>query len=80
VSVHSSFKPAVGRLCSPAQAHALDIIARTHKQWGIYIDAEPGGVDMDAVHRPRPVCGCAPGTTIQDLLSGSCIACGKATP
>lgn len=35
VAIHSSFKPAVGNPCSPAQAVALDIISRTHKQWGI---------------------------------------------
>ena len=53
VSVHSSFKPAVGNPCSPAQAYALEIINRTHKQWGVHIDAKPGGVDIDAVHRTR---------------------------
>ena len=52
VSCHSTFKPAVGNPCSPAQAHALDIIARTHKQWGIHIDAAPGGFDLSAVARP----------------------------
>ena len=51
VSVHSSFKPAIGARCSPAQDFALEIINRTHKQWGIHIDAKPGGVDIDAVHR-----------------------------
>lgn len=35
VSIHSSFKPAVGTSCSAAQSQALDIIARTHKQWGV---------------------------------------------
>lgn len=53
VSIHSTFKPAVGLPCSPAQGAALEIIARTHKQWGIHIDAAPGGVDIDAVHRVR---------------------------
>jgi hypothetical protein len=53
VSVHSNFKPAVGNPCSPAQAYALEIINRTHKQWGVHIDAKPGGVDIDAVHRLR---------------------------
>ena len=53
VSIHSSWKPAVGNPCSPAQSAALEIIARTHKQWGVHIDAAPGGVDIDAVHRVR---------------------------
>ena len=53
VSVHSTFKPAVGNPCSPAQAYALEIINRTHRQWGIHIDAKPGGVDIDVVHRTR---------------------------
>ncbi len=35
VSIHSSFTPAAGLPCSPAQSQALDIIARTHKQWGV---------------------------------------------
>ena len=55
VSVHSTFKPAVGNPCSPAQAYALEIINRTHKQWGIHIDAKPGGLDIDAVHRTHAV-------------------------
>jgi len=53
VSIYSTFKPAVGLPCSPAQAHALDIISRTHKLWGVHIDAAPGGVDIDEVHRLR---------------------------
>lgn len=35
VAVHSDFKPAVGNPCSPAQAAALDIIARTRKDYGL---------------------------------------------
>jgi hypothetical protein len=35
VSIHSSFKPAAGLPCSAAQSLALDVIARTHKQWGV---------------------------------------------
>lgn len=50
VAIHSSFKPAVGHPISPAQAHALEMLNATHKQWGVYIDATPG-VDIDAVHR-----------------------------
>ena len=53
VAIHSTFKPAVGSACSPAQSHVLDILRLTHKQWGVHIDAAPGGVDIDAVHRTR---------------------------
>jgi len=35
VSIHSSFKPAVGAPCSAAQAAALDIISRTAKEYGL---------------------------------------------
>lgn len=35
VAVHSDFKPAVGNPCSPAQAAALDIIARTRRDYGL---------------------------------------------
>lgn len=35
VSIHSNFKPAIGKPCTPAQGHALEIINRTHKQWGL---------------------------------------------
>lgn len=52
VSIHSTWKPAVGNPCSPAQGAALEIIARTHKQWGVHIDAAPGGFDLSAVARP----------------------------
>jgi hypothetical protein len=62
VSIHSTFKPRVGNPCSPAQSVALEIIARTHKQWGVHIDAAPGGVDIDAVHRLRTVKEAAPCT------------------
>lgn len=35
VAIRSDFKPAVGNPCSPAQAAALDIIARTRKHYGL---------------------------------------------
>lgn len=35
VSIHTDFKPAVGKACTPAQGHALEIINRTQKQWGL---------------------------------------------
>ncbi len=50
VACHSSFKPAVGNPCSPAQSYALEIINRTHRQWGIPAAAKQDGVDIDAVH------------------------------
>ena len=33
VSIHSSFKPAVGNPVSPAQSHALEIINRITLKW-----------------------------------------------
>lgn len=33
VSVHSTFKPAVGQPCSAAQSAALEIINRTAREW-----------------------------------------------
>ena len=35
VAIHSDFRPAIGQPVSPCQQHALDMIARTHRQWGI---------------------------------------------
>ena len=35
VAIHTDFKPAVGQPCSNAQAAALDIIARTRKDYGL---------------------------------------------
>lgn len=52
VSVHSDFKPAIGKPCSQAQATALDIINRTRKHYGL-ADVPMVGVDTDAVHRSR---------------------------
>ena len=52
VAIQTDFKPAVGNPCSAAQAAALDIIARTKRDWGMKAPllAE---VDIDAVHRTR---------------------------
>lgn len=52
VSIHSSFRPAVGNPCTPAQGYALEIINRTHKQWGVPQDKSTG-LDIDAVYRSR---------------------------
>lgn len=35
VAIHSDFNPAIGQPVSPCQQHALDMIARTHRQWGV---------------------------------------------
>lgn len=35
VSLSSSFRPSIGHPCSAAQAYALDIMARTRKDWGL---------------------------------------------
>ena len=40
VAVHTSFTPAVGAPCSPAQAAALDIIRRTRHEWGMSEEAQ----------------------------------------
>jgi hypothetical protein len=41
VSIHTDFKPAVGQPCSHAQSAALDIIARTRKDYGLDTPAQP---------------------------------------
>ena len=48
VAIHSDFKPAVGNPISAAQAHALEIINRTHKQWGV----KPQSTEPEADRRP----------------------------
>lgn len=35
VAVHTDYKPAVGNPCSPAQAHALEVINRTRANYGL---------------------------------------------
>lgn len=52
VSIHSTYVPAVGNPCSPAQDAALEIIKRTHKQWGANPDMQ--GIDIDAAHALTP--------------------------
>lgn len=63
VAVRTSFKPAIGQPCTPAQGHALEIINRTHKQWGI---------------EPAPLCECNLELTQDELDRGRCSSCGKA--
>lgn len=64
VAIRSSFKPAIGAPCSPAQGHALEIINRTLKQWG---------------DQPTPAaCGCSHELTTEELQSDRCATCGKA--
>lgn len=64
VAIHSSFKPAIGKSCTPAQGHALEMINRTHKQWGLPADAD--------------ACECDLELTATEVDSGRCAACGKA--
>ena len=52
VAIHSTYIPAVGNPCSPAQDAALEILKRTHKEWGV--NPAMAGVDIDAVHRAKP--------------------------
>lgn len=63
VAIHSSFKPAIGTPCSPAQGHALEMINRTHKQWG---------------ELPVPTCECDLELTQEELDRGRCATCAKA--
>lgn len=77
VAIHSSFKPTVGQPCSQAQGFALEIVARTHRQWGLP-KAAMAGVDVDAVHRTREFCRCDLSQTQQEVDSGRCMSCGKA--
>lgn len=53
VSVHTDLTPIVGSPCTPAQSTALEIIARTKRQWGISMPPQLHEVDIDAVHRHR---------------------------
>ena len=69
LSVHTTFKPAVGKACTAAQSAALEIVTRTSKQWGV----QPG-------HEPYlTICRCQVGTPTQ-LQTTLCSACGKAVP
>lgn len=43
VAIRSDFVPAVGNPITPAQSAALDIIARTRKEWGIPAPVEAQG-------------------------------------
>lgn len=52
VAIHHSFTPAVGQRLSPAEQHALDVIARTHRLFGI--DASAGGVTLQRVADTNP--------------------------
>ncbi len=63
VSIQTSFRPALGQACTPAQGHALDIISRTHKQWGLPTE---------------PKCECDLELTVAELVSGKCASCGRA--
>ncbi len=48
VAIQTDFKPAVGNPCSAAQAAALDIIARTRKNYGL----EPQAANVNPTQEP----------------------------
>lgn len=48
VAIHTDFKPAIGQPCTPAQGHALEIINRTQKQWGLQSDNQAGAIRSPA--------------------------------
>lgn len=52
VAVHSSFKPHVGKGCTPAQSTALEILARTRKDWGV----EPQSWERTTAETPERLC------------------------
>ncbi|MES2888673.1 MAG: hypothetical protein V4739_11750 [Pseudomonadota bacterium] len=62
VAIRTTFKPAIGQPCTPAQGHALEIVNRTQKQWGV---------------APIAHCECDRELTPQELDSNVCSACGK---
>lgn len=64
VAISSDFRPAIGHPCTPAQGHALEIINRTNKQWGLAASTH---------------CSCKSGDlTAGELETGRCANCGKA--
>lgn len=64
VSVHSSFSPAIGQPCTPAQGAALELISRTRKQWGM------GSTPAAAL------CNCL--EPVRQIYSTHCTICRKA--
>lgn len=68
VNITSTHRPTVGAPCTPAQSAALEIMARTRRDWGMKAPllAE---VDIDAVHRSRDRVVAATGVVL-DLPEG----------
>lgn len=54
VAIHSTFSPAIGRPITPAQAHALDLISRTHQQWGLPEGSRPSAAAAAAAPTATP--------------------------
>ena len=53
LAVHSDYRPQPGAACSPAQSTALEIMARTRKEWGI----EPQTWDRQrSIETPEQLC------------------------
>lgn len=68
VSVHSSFKPAIGSACTAAQAAALDTISRTRRDYGL--------PESKPISTARSACGCDNTPTLQELETDRCMGCG----
>ena len=64
VSIHSSFLPAVGSSCTPAQAQALDLQRATVKQW-------PVGIYCATPIEARDLPGAGPGWMVGGVLAGT---------
>lgn len=71
VGIASSYQPAVGKVCSKAEAHALEILARTRKQWGT-----PTAPVRASLPTPA-MCECNRLASEEDLYTGACSACAK---
>lgn len=56
VAIQTDFAPAIGNPCSPAQSTALEIMARTKKQWGVV-------PELDALTK-------SDGQTVKAVLTG----------
>lgn len=63
VAVHSSYKPHAGTGCSAAQSTALEMMARTRKEWGI----EPQTWDKPGQPTETPESLCAALLSPEDL-------------
>lgn len=57
VAIHTDFKPAIGRSCSPAQSAALEIFNRTRKDWGVPTPARSNVLPADNALEQSPETG-----------------------